>query len=142
MYRSFIFYLFAAKYVNMRKLLYIFLILVMIGCTTTKYIPVETVRTEYKTDTKIDSIHTSDSVYIYINGDTVIKYKERLIYRNKIQKDTIIQRDTIPVIKTEEKEVNKLKWYQELLMLIGTFSIGYIFYRIQKYVRNKIFKIK
>jgi hypothetical protein len=114
----------------------------MIGCTTTKYIPVETVRTEYKTDTKIDSIHTSDSVYIYINGDTVIKYKERLIYRNKIQKDTIIQRDTIPVIKTEEKEVNKLKWYQELLMLIGTFSIGYIFYRIQKYVRNKIFKIK
>ena len=73
-------------------------------CTTTKYVPV----TEYKdrvvvnTDSllKSDSVYVHDSVSVYIRGDTVLKYKyhiqykDRCIVRNKL--DTLIVRDSIP----------------------------------------------
>ena len=67
----------------------------MIGCTTTKYIPVETVRIDsvrYHTF-KVDSIVITDSIIEkeYIKGDTVFKEKESYRYRNthKAKVDTI-----------------------------------------------------
>lgn len=44
------------------------------GCTTTKYVPVETVHTEYRDNIverlKVDSV--TDTRFVYIKGDTVI----------------------------------------------------------------------
>ena len=84
-------------------------------CTTTKYVPV----TEYKdrvvvnTDSllKSDSVYVHDSVSVYIIGDTVLKYKyhiqykDRCIVRNKL--DTLIVRDSIPYKVEVNKKLSK-----------------------------------
>ena len=83
--------------------------------TTTKYVPV----TEYKdrvvvnTDSllKSDSVYVHDSVSVYIIGDTVLKYKyhiqykDRCIVRNKL--DTLIVRDSIPYKVEVNKQLSK-----------------------------------
>ena len=100
----------------MKKLL-LFIPLLLIACTTTKYVqvPVETIKKEYITNTVIDSIIEKDSIDRFISGDTLIIYKEhtKFKYINKI--DTIIKQDTITkvVTVTEEKvkEVNKIYWW-------------------------------
>lgn len=62
-------------------------------------VPVERVRTEYKTIHTIDTIHTTDSVKLTQSGDTIfvesIRYKERI----KTRVDTILKVDTIQVVK-------------------------------------------
>lgn len=82
------------------------------GCRT-KYVPVETVRTEYvaKTDTVVrqDSVIMHDSVAVYTKGDTVYltrqTYKDRLHYIYKAKADTIHKTDTISkVVTVEEKK--------------------------------------
>lgn len=87
------------------------LAVLLIGCRT-KYIPVETIRTQYiaKTDTLLrqDSIILRDSVTIYTKGDTVyttrLTYKDRLRYIYKANTDTIHQTDTITNVVTVEIE--------------------------------------
>lgn len=65
--------------------------LALIGCTTTKYVPVESVRTEYmdKVVEKRDSVHVLDSVITYLNGDTIYIYKYRNVYKDIVRHDTI-----------------------------------------------------
>lgn len=122
----------------MKKLL-LFIPLLLIACTTTKYVqvPVETIKKEYITNTVIDSIIEKDSIDRFISGDTLIIYKEhtKFKYINKI--DTIIKQDTITkvVTITEEKvkEVNKIYWWQKALMYLGLLTglliIMYIIYK-------------
>ncbi len=85
-------------------------IIILLTACRTKYIPVETIRTQYiaKTDTLLrqDSIILHDSVTIYTQGDTVyttrLTYKDRLRYIYKANTDTIHQTDTITsVVKVE-----------------------------------------
>ena len=78
------------------------------------YIPVETVKTEYR-DRLVetyDSIHVHDSVFVAVKGDTIYKYKQQLIYKNKFVHDTIYIeiRDSIPVPCPVEKQLTK--WEQ------------------------------
>ena len=49
----------------------------------TQYIPVESVRTEYKTRDSIryDSIYQRDSIYTLVKGDTVYQYRYKYLYR-------------------------------------------------------------
>lgn len=123
----------------MRAILIAILILVFTSCTTTKYVdvpyPVKEISTEYITNIEKDSIFVHDSIDRYISGDTVYQYKYKYIYKYFTKTDTVVKIDTIPVIKkvksVEYKEVNELKWYQELLMwiggicsLVGVFLIG------------------
>lgn len=127
----------------MRKLLFIIPILILLAsCSAQKQIievPVETVRTEYIHDTKIDSVYVRDSIDRWRNGDTVFIYKEHTKYKYLNKVDTIVRVDTIPkIIKVEtvkEVEVNHIKWYQEALMWIGgvvsLILTGYIIYKIK-----------
>ena len=93
------------------------LALLLIGCRT-KYIPVETVRTQYiaKTDTILrqDSIVLRDSVTVYTKGDTVyterLTYKDRLRYIYKAKTDTIHQTDTLTNVVTVEVEKKPTAW--------------------------------
>lgn len=93
------------------------LALLLIGCRT-KYIPVETIRTQYiaKTDTILrqDSIILRDSVTVYTQGDTVyttrLTYKDRLRYIYKAKTDTIHQTDTITNVVTVEVEKKPTAW--------------------------------
>lgn len=114
----------------MKRLLYIIILLTLATCFTacrTKYIPVETIRTEYKTrdSTRYDSIYQRDSVYMLVNGDTVYLYKYKYLYRyltiNKT--DTVIKTDSIQVPYPVEKRLTR---WQALKMELGGWAFGVI----------------
>ena len=97
--------------------------LLLSGCKTTEYIkvPVETIKTEYKVQK--DSIYLHDSINIYTEtkGDTVYITKLKYKIKETFKTDTVLKRDSIPVIVEVEKvvQVNKLHSWQKTLMWIG-----------------------
>lgn len=97
--------------------------LLLSGCKTTEYIkvPVETVRTEYKVQKDSIYLHDSINVYTETKGDTVYITKLKYKIKETFKTDTILKRDSIPVIVEVEKvvEVNKLHSWQKTLMWIG-----------------------
>lgn len=105
-------------------ILAIILALSVAGCKT-RYVPVETVRTEYKD--KVKEVHTTDSVvdtrFVYVNGDTVIDYRDRVKWRKKLVHDSIyIERtDSIPVPYPVEKPLTR---WQQTKMDFGGMAIG------------------
>ena len=81
-----------------------------------QYIPIESIKTEYRDKYIRDSIFQKELVRIYQKGDTVFKDSIVYEYKNKLVKDTVNITDTIRVpypVKGDTIEVNKLKWYQE-----------------------------
>lgn len=116
----------------MRSVIYIFVVLLISGiwltsCRSVQYVPVETVRTEYKTRDSIrfDSVYQRDSVYMLVNGDTVYLYKYKYLYRyltiNKT--DTVIKVDSIQVPYPVEKQLTR---WQAIRMELGGWAIGII----------------
>ena len=97
--------------------------LLLSGCKTTEYIkvPVETIRTEYKVQKDSVYLHDSINVYTETKGDTVYITKLKYKIKETFKTDTVLKRDSIPVIVEVEKvvEVNKLHSWQKTLMWIG-----------------------
>lgn len=103
--------------------------LLLCGCRSIQYVPVETVKKEYvsKTDTfvKRDSIYKRDSVMVTVKGDTVfvnswnVTYKDR--WRERIKTDTVFRTDSISVPYPVEK--NLTKW-QKMKMDFGGMAMG------------------
>ena len=129
-----------------------FILFVLFTSCKTKYIPIESVKTEYKDKYIRDSIFQKELVRVYQKGDTVFKDSTVYVYRNKLVKDTVNIRDTIRVpypVKGDSIEVNKLKWYQKAsvwftsLVLIALALYLGIRYRskIFTFFRKLIFKI-
>lgn len=118
----------------MKKLLIILFIL-MVSCTSTKLIevPVETIRTEYKNKILYDSIYVRDSISNTTKNDTVFTTYYKYIYKTKLEKDTVNLTDTITKVVTVDKvkEVNKLKMWQVVLMIIGGGSIALLLYKLK-----------
>ena len=96
----------------MKKLLFIFLLYIVISCTTTKYIeiPVEHTKIEYRDRIKYDSIYLKDSTVQKKENDTIYLEIYKYLYKYKYLRDTVNVVDTIPIVITQEvtKEVNKL----------------------------------
>lgn len=115
----------------MKRLVYITIFLMsgiwFTACQGIRYVPVETVRTEYKTRDSIrfDSIYQRDSIYMLIKGDTVYQYKYKYLYRyltiNKT--DTVIQADSVQVPYPVEK---KLTRWQAMKVELGGWAFGII----------------
>ncbi len=114
------------------------LLVFLCGCKTTEYVPVETVRTEYRdrvnTESVVDSI--VDNHYVYIKGDTVIDWRDRVKWKDREVHDSIYinKTDTIRVPYPVEKvKVEKqLAWWQTGLMWIGGIGLallGWLMYR-------------
>lgn len=124
----------------MKNILYGILLFLCISCSTTKtiYVPVETLKTEYINS--FDSIYVYDSVYYSLIQQRDTIYEKKYIYKvlQKYQTDTLVVRDSIPVIKEVEKivEVNRLTWWQKVFSWIGGISsilcLSYIFSKILK----------
>lgn len=103
------------------------------GCETTRYVPVETVkwRDSVRLVERVDSIHVHDSVYVHQwrEGDT--EYVERVTvhtrYRDRWRADTVIvhRRDSVPYPVEVAKEVVKyrLRWWQKPLLWLGGLSL-------------------
>lgn len=130
----------------MRSLLIAILISLCVSCAPTRYIdkiiPVETVRTEYVNQLYKDSIFVHDSIDRYISGDTVYQYKYKYVYKYLNRTDTVIKIDSIPKIvtikETQIKEVNKIKWWQHILMYSGIAFITSVVISVYRKVKTII----
>lgn len=122
-------------------LILMLLTILLHGCTPIKYVPVETLKVEYRTRDSIryDSIYKHDSIYVLDKGDTVYKYIKLMEYRylfiNKT--DTVLQTDSVQVPYPVEKKLTK---WESIKLDMGGWMFGalivlllYILYR--RYVR-------
>ena len=83
------------------------------SCTTTKYVPVETVRVDSVFVAKVerDSIYQLDSVFVQTKADTVYLTKVQYRYHDRYVYDTInvLQLDTITKVIKVEKALSKIE---------------------------------
>lgn len=122
------------------------LVLMFTGCKSTVYVPIESVRTEYKDKYLRDSIYLKELVRIYQKGDTVFKDSTVYKYKDRMKTDSIFIRDTIRIplpvpIKGDTIYTNKLNWYQESCMWFTSLVlVALALYMGIKY-RGKIFSL-
>lgn len=121
------------------------LALVLCSCRTkyiteTEYkeVPVVMHDTVAKNIWRIDTTIVKDSVYFAVKGDTVFKERYNTKWRIKVAHDTINKVVEKPVevirnsVKTDTKEVNRLYWWQKVLMIIGGASLIYLVVQLGK----------
>ena len=130
----------------MKRLIYIIILLILAICFVscrTQYIPVESVRTEYKTRDSIrfDSIYQRDSVYMLVKGDTIYQYRYKYLYRylTTIRTDTILKHDSIPIPYPVEKQLSR---WQTIKMELGGWAFGIIILFTLIIIGQIIFKSK
>lgn len=110
----------------MKQLLYVLVILMLLAgvfsSCRTQYIPVETVKTEYRVRDSIrhDSVYRQDSVYVTVKGDTVYEYKYKYLYKYQYinRTDTLMKTDSIQIPYPVEKQLSK--WQRFKLDFGGT----------------------
>lgn len=133
-------------------MLVLFILLVLCFCTSctkrvyeTEYIekPVylhDTLRTTiFSHDTTI----VKDSVFFAVNGDTIVRERYNTIERIKVSHDTIMRFVEKPLEVVREKnvekqvEVNRIYWWQKVLMLMGGICMVAVGIILIKIVVNK-----
>lgn len=121
----------------MSRLIIMVFAYLLAGCTKTVYIPVESVRTEYQDRYLRDSVYVHDSTYIREKGDSVLIDRWHTLYREVLKVDSFLRTDSIQVPYPVDKivEVNKLYWFQKMLIWIG---VGAIMALMLWLVRRKI----
>ena len=99
---------------------------------------------------RIDTTIVKDSVYFAIKGDTIFKERYSTKWRIKMVHDTIFtasdkrahEENQVETKhntdKSDIKEVNRLYWWQKVLMIIGGASLIYLFIQIYKFGKRKI----
>lgn len=103
----------------------IWLLVSLCGCTTTKYAPVESVRTEYR-DGDVEHVVT-DTVhhnrFVFVKGDTVLDIRDRWHRSTEYVHDTmrVIQSDTIRVPYPVERRLSK---WEQTKMDFGGIALG------------------
>ncbi len=111
------------------------------GCKTrTVYIPVQSVRVEYRDRVQRDSVFMQDSVLVYRNRDTVFLEKYRYLYKDKWRTDSVFVQDTIRVAYPVEV-VQERKVYPKWLIVLGMLGVAgavLIVMRIIKWVKGLI----
>lgn len=130
----------------MKRLIYVTMLLTLATCFVscrTQYVPVETVRTEYKTRDSIrfDSIYQRDSIYMLVKGDTIYQYKYKYLYRylTTNRTDTILKTDSIQIPYPVEKQLSR---WQSIKMELGGWSFGIIILFILIIIGRIVFKLK
>lgn len=95
-------------------------VLCMMSCTTTQYVPVETVRMDSVriVDVRRDSVYVMDSVIVKSKADTVYVTRWRTEYKEALRVDTfLVERiDTLNTIVEVEKKLSK---WQQTKMDVG-----------------------
>lgn len=102
----------------------LFIAAALSGCTTTKYVEIEKIRTDttYITKHEKDSIWLHDSVWVEKIGDTIRIDRWHTKYVEKQIRDTtyVAKHDTIPQPYPVEKLVEKkLSWFQQTEIWAG-----------------------
>lgn len=122
----------------MKKILILISIIFLIGCkcTETATLEVRTIdRWHHDTLRTSDSIYIHDSVTVTLMGDTVVKYKERLVYRDRwkevVRIDSFIRCDTI-IRKEYVYDEGAQKECRRLKLTIAVAIIIYLVYWAKK----------
>ena len=113
--------------------------------TETEYkdVPVVMHDTIAKNIWRIDTTIVKDSVYFAVKGDTIFKERYNTLWKIKVAHDTINKVIEKPVevlrtsIKTETKEVNRLHWWQKVLILLGCALLIDLIVHIYKFRKRK-----
>ena len=111
--------------------------------TEYKEVPVVMHDTIAKNIWRIDTTIVKDSVYFSVKGDTIYKEKYNTLLRIKVAHDTIDKVVEKPVevvrnsVKTETKEVNRIYWWQKVLILLGCASLIDLIVQIYKFGKRK-----
>lgn len=107
------------------------LMLMFIGCTTIKYVPVASVHTDsiYVSKEQVDSVYQQDSIIMLIKGDTIFRTEIHYKYKYKFLCDTFtnIQVDTITQVVEVEKPLTK---WEQTKMELGGVAIGGVIFAI------------
>ena len=116
----------------------------MCGCRT-QYVPVETVRTEYKDRVNTEYVTDSmtDTRFVFIKGDTVIDYRDRVKWREREVHDSIYinKTDTISVPYPVERTVEVVRkpcWWEMSLMAIGALSLIFFIFLTYKNIKKAL----
>lgn len=131
----------------MRNVLLFLAVIILTCCKTTErveYVPVETVKTEYKDRIveTYDSVHITDSIYVAVKGDTTLVYKYRDRWKLKLVHDTayVNRTDSIRIPYPVEKKLSKWEQFKVdycgYLMMVILAAFGYIIFRIIRRARN------
>ena len=122
----------------------LFGIVLLTGCKSVKYVPVETVRfdTTYINKVQRDSVVRYDSVYVREKGDTVWLEKFRYVYRDKTVRDTLYMNrtDSVRVPYPVEKELGRWErvkmelggWAFGIIIVSALVVVGWLVYRMRR----------
>ena len=111
--------------------------------TEYKEVPVVMHDTAAKNNCRLDTTIVNDSVYFAIKGDTIYKERYNTLWKIKVAHDTINKVVEKPVevvrnsVKTETKEVNRIYWWQKVLILLGCASLIELIVQIYKFGKRK-----
>lgn len=108
---------------------WLFLWVILVLCTSckTKYVPVESIRTEieYRDRWQRDSIHVHDSIVIQSKGDTIFRDRWHTLYRDRFLCDTtyIYITDSVQVPYPVERPLSR---WQRAKLELGGWAFGAI----------------
>lgn len=124
------------------RIIIILIILSIFSCRSVRYVPVETIKTEYRDriEKQRDSIYLSDTVRIIVKGDSTVIYKYRYMYKYKdrLLTDTVIVRDSIQVpypVEVVKNKVPGVMWW--IILILAAFCIPSVL-KIIRFIRVKI----
>lgn len=130
----------------MKALIYITMFLmsgIWLSSCRTQYVPVESVRTEYKTrdSIRVDSIYQQDSIYVLVKGDTVYQYRYKYLYKYQYlnRTDTVIKVDSVQVPYPVEKQLTR---WQQMKKELGGWAFGIIILFILIIIGRIVFKFR
>lgn len=126
----------------MRCLLLLLFSLLAFSCTTTEYVPVETVKTDsiYISLLERDSIYVHDSVYVRDKGDTVYVEKVKYLYKEKFRTDTVYteRTDSIRIPYPVERKLGK---WEETYLAVGRITLWVIIVTVLIVVGSMVYKL-
>lgn len=130
----------------MKALIYITMFLmsgIWFASCRTQYVPVETVRTEYKTrdSIRVDSIYNQDSIYVLVKGDTIYQYRYKYLYKYQYlnRTDTVIKVDSVQVPYPVEKQLSR---WQSIKMDLGGWAFGLVIAFVLIIIERIVYRYK
>lgn len=101
------------------------LLALMASCTSVKYVPVESVKTDSIYINKVEKrdVYVHDSIYIKEKGDTIYEYRYKFLFKDVLKVDTFFveRNDTIYNVVEVEKKLTK---WQKAKQELGGFAFG------------------
>lgn len=136
-------------------------VLVLVGCASPRYASMTRINKDstynytqqldslYRAIWQRDSVYKRDSIYIYVKGDTVMKYIEKTLYKWRSHTDTVYRdhwrADTLYIERTDSIAVEKpiyiekqIKWYNQGFICFGKLCcISLILWVLFLYLKRK-----